>query len=171
MVDRGIGTLGLGEEDAVSWFRGIECRVVDDHRERESFSSQERKIAEQPWDIQGRAGGSARRFDVSSTGMAIVVRPRLTTAIEEICGSANSSGSATVTDRICTSPSTSFVFGLLQAHLTVRVLDAFELAHESERVRQADVEVCEASARHALAGLVGELVPEGSIELARAYSL
>ena len=115
VVARGIGALGPGEEDAVAWFGRIEGRVVDDHRERESFGSEERKIAEQPGDIRGRAGGSARRLRSASTGTAIVVRPLLSTAIEEVSGSANPSGSATVTERICTSPSTRSSSGSSQA--------------------------------------------------------
>ena len=47
----------------------------------------------------------------------------------------------------------------------VRVLDAFELPHECERVGQADVQVCQTGARDVLAGLVGEFVAECRIEL------
>jgi hypothetical protein len=44
------GPIGLGEKHAVPWFGWIEGRIVDDYRERERFSSQERKIAEQSGD-------------------------------------------------------------------------------------------------------------------------
>ena len=57
-----------------------------------------------------------------------------------------------------------FLFGLLQAHQMVRVLDAFELSHECERVGQADVQVCQTGARDVLAGIVGEIVSECRIE-------
>ena len=49
----------------------------------------------------------------------------------------------------------------------VRVLDAFDLPHECERIGQADVQVCQTGARDVLAGIVGEIVAECRIERSR----
>jgi preprotein translocase subunit SecY len=46
-----------------------------------------------------------------------------------------------------------------------RILNAFDRPHEGERVRQAQVEVSQAGARHLLASLVGKLIAEARIKV------
>ena len=117
----------------------------------------------------GARGGCACRLSVCSTGMAMVVRPLLSTAMDESPHRRTRWGPRCHGDdlHLAVDP---FLFGLFQAQHPVRVLDALKLRYEREGVGQANVEVRQAGARHVLAGLVGELVAEGSIEFARVVS-